>query len=159
MAKRPKVFLDADVIFAGAAAPSTHGASYVVLRMGEITLLECITSEQVIIEVERNLSSKLPNALPEFRLLVKRSVHVVPDPASEELDAYIGQADPKDLPILVAAIRESCSHLLTFNTRHFTPTGDQPIVQPPGEFLKSVRSRLSLLSSAEDWETGDDPMS
>lgn len=156
MAKRPKVFLDADVIFAGAAAPSTQGASHVVLRMGEITLLECITSEQVITEVERNLSNKLPNALPEFQLLVKRFLHVVPDPAPRELDAYTSQADPKDLPILVTAIRENCSHLLTFNTRHFTPTSDQPIVQPPGEFLKSVRSRLSLLSSAEDWEADDD---
>jgi hypothetical protein len=27
----PKVFVDADVIFAGAAAPTEHGASYVAL--------------------------------------------------------------------------------------------------------------------------------
>jgi hypothetical protein len=121
--------------------------------MGEITLLQCITSEQVIAEVERNLSDKFPQALPEFRLLVKRCVQVVPDPTSEEINAYFGQADPKDLPILVAAIRENCSHLLTFNTRHFNPAGSRPIVQSPGEFLQTIRSQLSMLSNAEDWDS------
>ena len=150
MVESPKVFLDADVIFAGSAAPSIQGASYVVLRMGEITLLDCITSEQVITEVERNLQEKLPNALPEFRLLVKRCVQVVSDPDPDALDAHVGQADPKDLPILVAAIRENCSHLLTFNARHFNPAGSRPIVQTPGEFLQTIRSRLSALSSAEE---------
>jgi hypothetical protein len=35
---RPRVFVDAEVLFAGAASPSEHGASLVVLRMAEITL-------------------------------------------------------------------------------------------------------------------------
>lgn len=157
MTSRPNIFLDADVIFAGAAAPSVQGASYVVLLMSEITLLNCITSEQVITEVQRNLTSKLPRALSEFQLLVKRCVQIVPDPSPKDIDLYSGQADPKDLPILVATIRENCSHLLTFNTRHFNPAGDQPIVQPPGEFLQTIRSLLSMLSSAEDWEAGSDP--
>jgi len=40
---KPKAFVDADVIFAGAAAPTEHGASHVVLRMGEITLIDCVS--------------------------------------------------------------------------------------------------------------------
>lgn len=156
MTKRPKVFLDADVIFAGSASPSVQGASYVLLLMGEITLIECITSEQVITKVERNLADKIPAALPEFGLLVKRCLHVVSDPTPELVEAHIGQADPKDLPILVAAIRENCSHLLTFNTRHYHPTSSQLVIQPPGEFLKVVRSQLSFLSDPEDWtSTGE----
>jgi hypothetical protein len=55
---KPVVFLDADVIFAGAAAPTEHGASHVVLQMSEITLIECVTSEQAVAEVERNLTEK-----------------------------------------------------------------------------------------------------
>ncbi len=51
--KKPLVFLDADVIFAGAAAPTKHGASHVVLRLGEITLIECVTSTQVVTEEDR----------------------------------------------------------------------------------------------------------
>jgi len=57
---KPLVFLDADVIFVGAAAPTEHGASHVVLRLGEITLIDCVASTQAITEVERNLAEKLP---------------------------------------------------------------------------------------------------
>jgi predicted nucleic acid-binding protein len=77
---KPLVFLDADVIFAGAAAPTEHGASHVVLRLGEITLIECVTSTQVVTEVERNLANKLPQKLPELRLILSRCLQVVPDP-------------------------------------------------------------------------------
>lgn len=143
------VFLDADVIFAGAAAPSEHGASHVVLRMGEITLIECITSQQAVIEVERNLADKLPAKLPEFRLLVSRCLRVVPDLEPADLLRYANQADPKDLPILVAAVRERCPYLLTFNVRHYFPPASTITVQQPGEFLLTVRSLLSQLSAEE----------
>lgn len=41
----PRIFVDADGLFAGAASPSEHGASLLVLRMAEITLVEALTSE------------------------------------------------------------------------------------------------------------------
>ena len=137
---KPKVFVDADVIFAGAAAPTEHGASHVVLRMGEITLIDCISSEQAVKEVERNLAEKIPAKLPDFHLLVSRSLRIVNDPQPGELAAYQQQADPKDLPILVAALKEGCSYLLTFNVRHFTQTTPDIIVQQPSGFLMTVRS-------------------
>ena len=140
-----KVCVDADVIFAGAAAPTEQGASHVVLQMGEITLIECVSSEQAVKEVERNLANKIPAKLPEFHLLVRRSLHIVGDPQPGDLAAYKGQADPKDLPILVAAMKEGCSHLLTFNVRHFTPTSPKITVQPPNGFLLTVRSLLGML--------------
>jgi hypothetical protein len=142
---KPSLFVDADVIFAGAAAPSEHGASHVVLRMGEITLIDCVTSEQVITEVERNLGEKLPDKLAEFHLLVNRSLRIVTDPHSDDLDRFRGQANPKDLPILVAALREGCPYLLTFNVRHFKPASDVIRVLRPGEFLLTIRSFLSTL--------------
>ena len=57
--RKPRVFVDADVLFAGAAGPTAHGASLVVLRMAEITLIDALTSQQVVTEAERNLSAKL----------------------------------------------------------------------------------------------------
>ena len=77
---KPKVFVDADVIFAGAAAPTEHGASHVVLRMDEITLIDCISSEQAVKEVRRSLSAKIPDKLPDFHLLVSRSLRIINDP-------------------------------------------------------------------------------
>ncbi len=146
---KPKVFVDADVIFAGAAAPTEHGASHVVLRIGEITLIDCISSEQAVKEVERNLADKIPEKLPDYHLLVSRSLRIIGDPQPTELIAYEGQADPKDLAILVAALKEGCSYLLTFNVRHFTPTTPDIIVQQPSGFLITVRSLLGMLKDGE----------
>jgi len=138
-----RVFVDADVLFAGAASPSEHGASLVILRMAEITLIKAITSEQVLVETERNLTAKLPEALPAFRRLVECSLYVVPSPRPADLAPYTGVADPKDLPILVAAVQEGCPWLVTFNQRHFQPGHPQVTVLRPGEFVSQVRNLLA----------------
>ncbi len=141
----PIVFLDADVIFAGAAAPSEHGASHLVLRLGEITLLKCLTSRQVKEEVHRNMNKKLPEKLPELQLLMSRCLHFVTDPTPREVKKFQGQAHWKDLPILTAAVLNHCPVLLTFNLRHFTPNPNQILVQRPGDFVMSIRNLLAHL--------------
>jgi hypothetical protein len=143
---KPRIFVDADVLFAGAASPSEHGASLLVLRMAEITLVEALTSEQVIVEAERNLADKLPQALPAFRLIASRCLRVVPDPSPADLQPYRGLADPADLPILVAALREGCLWLVTFNVRHYQPGHSGVAVLRPGDFLLRVRDRLARLT-------------
>jgi hypothetical protein len=141
----PRVFVDADVLFAGAASPSEHSASLVVLRLAEITLIEALTSEQVIAEAERNLADKLPQALPAFRLIASRCLRVVPDPDPAHLLPHAGLAHPKDLPILVAAAREDCAWLITFNVGHFQPGHPSVTVVRPGEFVLHVRDLLARL--------------
>jgi hypothetical protein len=137
--------VDADVLFAGAAAGSQHSASLVVLRMAEITLIGALTSQQVIDECERNLSDKIPAALPAFRLLVSRCLQIVPAPAAADLSPYSYLADPKDLPILVAALQASCTWLVTFNVRHFQPGHPGVTVLRPGDFVLRVRELLAYL--------------
>jgi len=135
--KRPskvKVFVDADVIFAGSASPSEHSASNVILRMAEITLIDAVTSQQAITEAERNLALKLPGALPVFGLLVSRSLQITPSPTVEEAKLFSDLAGPKDVSILAAAVREKCEWLVTFNTRHFQPGHPSIIALRPGEF-------------------------
>ncbi len=141
----PHVFIDADVLFAGSASASEHGASLVVLRLSEITLIKAITSEQVITEVERNLTQKLPAALPAFRLLVSRCLTVVNNPPRAELVNFAGLADIKDLPILVTAVREQCSWLVFYNTRPFQPGHPDMTVLQPGAFIQRVRHLLAHL--------------
>jgi hypothetical protein len=143
--RKPKVFIDADVLFAGSAAPSEHGASLVLLRMAEITLIEAVTSQQVVAEAERNLADKLPNTLPAFRLIVARCLRVVPDPGAEDLSPFAGLAHPADLPILVAALASECPWLVTFNIRHYHPGHPALAVLPPGDFLLRVRDLLARL--------------
>jgi predicted nucleic acid-binding protein len=143
---RLRVFVDADVLFAGSVAPSQHGASLVVLRLAEITLIEAVVSQQVITEAERNLAEKLQEALPAFRLIVSRCLRIVPDPEPADLAPLAGLADPKDLPILAAAVREGCPWLVTFNVRHFQPGHPAVQVLPPGELILRVRERLAGLT-------------
>ena len=142
----PRVFVDADVLFAGSASPSKHSASQVILRMAEITLLDAFISEQVFTEVERNLAAKIPQALPNFRLIVSRSLQIVADTPRSELPNFAGAADPKDLPILVAAAREKCPWLVTFNLSHFYPGLESVAVLKPGAFVLRVRDLLMQLT-------------
>jgi len=142
---RPRAFVDADVLFAGAASPSDSSASLVVLRLAELTLIEGVTSEQVIAEAERNLAAKLATALPTFRLIVNRCLRVVPNPEPADLQPYSGQAHPQDLPILVAALREECQWLVTFNVRHFHPRQGCLSVVRPAEFVLRVRDLLGQM--------------
>jgi len=142
---KPRVFVDADVLFAGAASPSEHSASLVVLRLAEITLIEAITSRQVITEAERNLAAKLPQAIPAFRLLVSRCLQVIANPRPDDLAAHVGAADAKDLPILVAAVQAGCPWLVTFNVRHFQPGHPDVTVLRPGDFILRVREMLTTL--------------
>ena len=146
---KPRVFVDADVLFAGAAAPSQHGASLVVLRMAEITLIHAVASQQVVVEAERNLSEKMPRALPAFRLLVDRCLQLTPDPTPDDLYRCAGLAHPKDLPILAAALREKCPWLTTFNVSHYQPGHPQVAVLRPGDFVLRVRDLLTYISTAE----------
>jgi hypothetical protein len=145
---KPRVFVDADVLFAGAAAPSEHGASLTILRMAEITLIEALTCQQAISEAERNLAVKLPVALPAFRLIVSRCLQIVSNPTPEELAPHAGRADPEDLPILVSALREGCPWLVSFNLRHFQPGVPAVTVLRPGDFVLRVRDHLSGLTRA-----------
>ena len=144
--RKPRAFVDANVLFAGAAAPSEHGASLTILRMAEITLIEALTCQQAIIEAERNLAAKLPVALPAFRLIVSRCLQIVFDPTPEELAPHAGRADPEDLPILVSALREGCPWLVSFNLRHFQPGVPAVTVLRPGDFVLRVRDHLSGLT-------------
>lgn len=146
---RLRVFVDADVLFAGAAAPQEHSASLVLLRMAELTLIDALTSEQVIVEAERNLEHKLPAALPAFHMLVSRCIQRVPAPDADKLVAYRGLADEKDLPILVAAIMSECPFLATFNVRHYQPGSPQVRVLRPGDFVLRARERLAQLPDLE----------
>jgi predicted nucleic acid-binding protein len=147
---KPRVFVDADVLFAGSASPTEHGASLIILRMAEITLIEAITSQQVILEVERNLEEKIPKALPSFLMLVSRCLQVTPDPSSQELALFAGLGDSKDMPLLAVAVRETCQWLVTFNVRHFQPGHPDITVLQPGEFILQVRDFLSRMVIREE---------
>lgn len=140
---KPRIFVDADVLVAASA--STAGASHALLRLSDLTIIQCLISKQVAMEAERNLQRKLPQALPAFRLLVASAVEQVNDPPAADLPPFVAYAEAKDVPILAAACRHGCHYLVTFNVRHFSPPTQTIAVLRPGEFLLKLREQLEQL--------------
>lgn len=139
----PTIFLDADVLIAG--SNSAEGASYLILQLGEFGLLDLVSSAQAKTEAERNIRAKLPSALPAFNLLARAACRWVEDPLDAHLVERSGQADPKDLPILVAAVHAGCQALITFNTSDFTPPSGVIRIETPGAFVVRLRQVLARL--------------
>lgn len=140
-----RVFFDADVLVAGSATKTRYSASYILLQLAELTLVRGIICPYVREEAERNLQKKLPQALPVFRALVRTALHEVPDPPLDSLQTWAGRADPKDLPVLAAALLSGCQYLVTFNTKDY-PASLKPLkVLTPGELVRQVREYLAKL--------------
>ena len=72
--------VDADVLFAGSASPSDRSASTVVLKLSDLTLIDGVASGQVVAEAEKNLTEKVPAAVPRFQELAAACLRVVPGP-------------------------------------------------------------------------------
>ncbi len=94
---RPRVFVDADVLFCRRCRARRTGASLVILCLAEITLIEVMTSQQVLVEAERNLGEKLPETLATFRLIVSRclrQVKIFPPAALDAHDNFFSRRRP-----------------------------------------------------------------
>ncbi len=143
-AGRLRVFFDADVLIAGSA--SKRGASYALLQLAELTLIEGVICPYVQGEAERNLCTKLPQVLPAFRALLSTALAEVPDPPATTLGQFEEWAHPKDLPVLAAAISNGCRYLVTFNTGDYSPPPERLRVLEPGQLLRQVRKQLAKLT-------------
>ncbi len=136
-----RVFFDADVLIAGSA--STSGASHLLLRLSEAGVIRGFTCAQARREVERNLASKLPLALPVFRaLLTAAQVRVTPDPTVDPSGGLLPTVHPDDTPILMAAAVCECHYLATFNLRHYRGHGLGVSVLRPGDIVERVKRTL-----------------
>lgn len=136
-----RVFADSSVIIAGAA--SRKGASRAVLMMAEIGLFQLVISEQVVTECERNLTKKLPAALPVFaELLTQINLEIQPDPPLSESNRWNTIIEAKDAPILAAAIGAKIDRLLSLNTKDFTSEVAMTsglTIQTPAQFIQEIR--------------------
>jgi len=135
--------VDADVLFAGAA--SVSGASHLILQLGELGIIEVGVPRQAREEAERNLAIKLPAALPALRAILAAScidLHMTSSAVADRI-ADAGEADPKDAPILAAAIAGACAWLVTFNVRDYR--SDRIRVATPGALVAALRTELLRL--------------
>lgn len=138
-----RVFLDANVYFAGAA--SATGASALILQLIWKGQLEATVSRLVLREAERNLRRKRPpKDLKTFHQFLKHAkLHVIPTPPEAAWKPYEGVIHPKDVPVLAAAVASKAAYLITLDRRHFltkTVIEKAPdlTILTPGDFLREL---------------------
>jgi predicted nucleic acid-binding protein len=142
------IFLDSSALIAGIV--SDQGAARALLLLGEDEKIVLTVSEQVIVEIERNIARKAPKALPFVReIILSANVRILRDLPKEEVQKHldwIGHA--ADIPILVAASQANVDFLATLNRRHFL--NDPEVsrwsglrIGTPGDALAWVREYFS----------------
>jgi len=140
------VVLDTNIIISGLY--SKRGASYQLLKAAISGDLPCAISPLIALEYEGKLHDKIEEG---FLKISKRD-------CAKILDALFAIAkvvwkpiqirpvltDPSDDKILECSISGNCTHIITFNTKHFPKVvirlyGIQPVT--PHKFLKLWRDK------------------
>ncbi len=139
--KGVKVFLDSNVIISGLF--SDKGAPRVVLDILCLGLpvLTGATGEYNLIEIERNLTKKMPDVLPVYRkYLPSLNLEVIPLPSSGEINDLAGATSDKDIPVLVSALKGGVDFLVTGDKKDFIKLkGKCPFrILTPAEFLDAI---------------------
>ncbi len=116
---QPELFLDSSVLFSGIL--SSRGGARALLLLAEDDKIQLVVSEQVIVEVERNIARKIPAVLSDAREMIRASkVHIVRNPTLGQVGLHKDwMKHTVDIPILVAAMNAQVDFLVTLNTRHF----------------------------------------
>lgn len=107
-----RVFLDANVLYSAAYLERSGLA-----RLWTLDDVELLSSAYAIEEARRNLAIDRREAVPRLERLTP-AVSTVAAPQSLKLPENI-RLDPKDQPILLAAIHGKAGYLLTGDARHF----------------------------------------
>jgi predicted nucleic acid-binding protein len=113
-----RVFLDANVLVSAAWRPDTG-----LLALWKLPDAQLLTSAYAIVEADRNVV----NAEQRTRLYrLLQPLEIVDEPRLRPLPPGISLPD-KDVPILLAAIDASATHLVTGDKDHFGPYYGQSI--------------------------------
>lgn len=141
-----RVFFDTSVLISGSFSRS--GASFVLLQLAGLSLIEGRISALVREDAQRNVQSKVPAALPALRVLLDEALAEGPIVTLEALDRVRAYAHAKDVPILASAVAQECRYLVTLNERDFHPPAALIRVARPGEMLGAMRSLLASFEIA-----------
>jgi len=137
--RRIKLFIDTNVLIAGIA--SVTGASATVLDLCEAESIQMVISQQVLVEADRNFSSKLPGFVTQFRQFIRNLAPLmVEDPPATAVERAATLIAQKDASILAAALGAKVAYLITLDKKHFlNPKVKKNIpieIRSPADFLR-----------------------
>lgn len=118
MPRTPKVFLDANILFAAAYSP--RGGSREIIRRGIAGELIIIVSTTVLNEAVRNLQQKAPAAVESFRTFIGAlDPRIAEEPSKKEAEDIGRYINPEDAIVLAAAIKAGVDYFVTLDKKHF----------------------------------------
>lgn len=139
-----KVFLDANIFFAGARSPK--GGSGFVLELAKRKKLEVVTVNQALLEAEQNILKKLGlqylNRHYQNLLEIKSKIQSIKFVTLADISRFRKVIPTKDIPILLGAILSKSRILITLDRKHFLENAELkklklPFeIMNPGEFLR-----------------------
>lgn len=101
------------------AAYSANGTAHDLVRLGITKQVVLVISDDVTTEVRRNFSVDYPNRLARVGFFFEQAAfEVAADPTTEEIQAVASYTALKDAPIVAAAIKAKCTHLVTYDRKH-----------------------------------------
>ncbi len=116
---RPRLFLDANVLFSACVSPAGRAAALIELARSQVCVL--LSSPHAIEEARRNLALRYPDRedrLPSVLDAVTLVTEAPPKVAQWARD--LGLPD-QDAPILAAAVQAEADSLVTGDRTHFGP--------------------------------------
>jgi predicted nucleic acid-binding protein len=111
-----RVFIDSSVLIA--AAISLTGSARALINLGLASKLTLVISSLVLAETQRNLGRKAPAALPLFQLFRGLLDQTAVDPAESLVIEVAQTIEPKDAPIVAAALTAQADYLVSYDRRH-----------------------------------------
>ncbi len=148
-AKKLRVFVDANILFAGSIYPRWP---YEVLRHGLLGNIQLITSSLAMDQCHRNLQQKFPFALKRFEEFLAEANHkLAPEPSDDEIEAHKTLVrDITDVPIALSAIKAKADYLVS-EDKDLTDKNDST-----AELHRQIKVRISgtFLREVMGWTSG-----
>jgi predicted nucleic acid-binding protein len=124
---------------------SDKGAPRIILDLLTLNLpiLAGATGRYNLIEVERNLKKKMPQAMPLYQKYLPRlRLEIVEMPSRSTIISMAGAIAEKDIPVLASAIACSAEYLITGDKKDFTKLRNVKKynlkIVSPSEFIETV---------------------
>lgn len=108
-----------------AASISGTGAGRDVITLALAGKIDAYISDDVLEETERNLSAKAPTALAAFNAYRERLSSKIVNPSQQSVRDVARSVEPKDAPIVAAAIQARAVYLATYDQKHLLRQRDR----------------------------------
>lgn len=139
MPKEIRVLVDTSVLVSG--LNSTLGASAWLIFLGPPKGITLLTSNYILHETHQVILRKFPELEDKSRnLQASNALVIVPKPSSKHLGIAAKLIDdPKDIPVLAAALSGSANYIVTLDQKDFIK---------PGRIEKTTRIKTILPGEA-----------